>query len=65
MTADQILNYFGSRKAVALALNITYEAVRQWECSGYVPIRRQYEIERLSDGKLASDTTKTSFSQTA
>ncbi|MDP5211145.1 Cro/CI family transcriptional regulator [Microbulbifer sp. 2205BS26-8] len=59
MTVDQVFDYFGSRGAVARALGITYEAVRQWEYTGSVPIRRQYEIERLSGGKLTPDVAKT------
>ncbi|WDG52468.1 Cro/CI family transcriptional regulator [Pseudomonas chlororaphis] len=49
MTKSQAIKHFGSISALAKALNVTYEAVRQWEV---VPELRQYQIERITQGTL-------------
>lgn len=49
MTKSQAIKHFGSISALAKALGVTYEAVRQWE---EVPELRQYQIERLTGGDL-------------
>ncbi|HFI2197490.1 TPA: Cro/CI family transcriptional regulator [Pseudomonas aeruginosa] len=50
MTKAQAIEHFGSISKLAKALGISYEAIRQWE---EVPELRQYQIERLTKGKLA------------
>lgn len=52
MTKSQAIQYFGSISALAKALGVTYEAVRQW---GQVPELRQYQIESITSGKLKAD----------
>jgi molybdenum-dependent DNA-binding transcriptional regulator ModE len=52
MTKSQAIKHFGSISALAKALGVTYEAVRQWE---EVPELRQYQIERLTAGDLKAD----------
>lgn len=52
MTKTQAIKHFGSISALAKALNVTYEAVRQWSV---VPELRQYQIERLTKGVLQAD----------
>ena len=52
MTKSQAIKYFGSISALAKALGVTYEAVRQWQ---EVPELRQYQIERLTGGDLKAD----------
>ncbi|MBA6096361.1 Cro/Cl family transcriptional regulator [Pseudomonas juntendi] len=52
MTKSQAIKHFGSISALAKALGVTYEAVRQWE---EVPELRQYQIERLTGGDLKAD----------
>ncbi|WP_085614961.1 MULTISPECIES: Cro/CI family transcriptional regulator [unclassified Pseudomonas] len=54
MTKSQAIKYFGSISALAKALGVTYEAVRQW---GDVPELRQYQIERLTKGALKAGKT--------
>lgn len=49
MTKSQAIKHFGSISALARALSVTYEAVRQWEV---VPELRQYQIERITKGAL-------------
>lgn len=52
MTKSQAIKHFGSISALAKALGVTYEAVRQW---GEVPELRQYQIEKLTGGDLRAD----------
>jgi DNA-binding transcriptional regulator YdaS (Cro superfamily) len=52
MTKIQAIHHFGSVSALAKALGVTYEAVRQW---GQVPELRQYQIERITKGALKAD----------
>lgn len=49
MTKTQAIKHFGSMKALAKAVGVSYEAVRQW---GEVPELRQYQIERITNGVL-------------
>lgn len=49
MTKSQAIQHFGSISALAKALGVTYEAVRQW---ANVPELRQYQIERITKGTL-------------
>ncbi|ATB63298.1 Cro/CI family transcriptional regulator [Pseudomonas mosselii] len=49
MTKSQAIQHFGSISALAKALGVTYEAVRQWSD---VPELRQYQIERITRGVL-------------
>lgn len=49
MTKTQAVQHFGSVSALAKALGVTYEAVRQWDG---VPELRQYQIERITQGVL-------------
>lgn len=52
MTKTQAIEHFGSISALAKALKVTYEAVRQWDG---VPELRQYQIERLTNGALKAE----------
>lgn len=55
MTKTQAIEFFGSISALAKALKVTYEAIRQWD---EVPELRQYQIERISKGALKADAPK-------
>ena len=50
MKTQRAIQHFGSRSALASALDIKPSAVSQW--GDVVPIRRQYELEILTGGKL-------------
>lgn len=50
MTKKKAIEHFGSISALARALGVTYEAVRQW--GEVIPELRQYQIERLTGGSL-------------
>lgn len=47
---QQVLKYFGTQAAIARALKIKPQAVTNW--GGEIPMLRQYELERITDGKL-------------
>jgi transcriptional repressor of cell division inhibition gene dicB len=50
MLTDKAIALYGNRTALARALGITRSAVHQW--GKYVPELRQYQLERITDGKL-------------
>lgn len=56
MRKQDVIHHFGSVGAVAAALGITSQAVSMWPEA--VPLMRQYEIERLTDGQLRAYTPK-------
>lgn len=56
MNKSQAIEHFGSVTALAKALGVTYEAVRQW---GEVPELRQYQLEHLTGGALKADQLPT------
>jgi hypothetical protein len=51
---SEAVRYFKSVKGVALALNISVPAVRQWQ-EDRIPILRQLALHRLSGGALQVD----------
>lgn len=52
MTKSQAVQHFGSVSALAQALGVTYEAVRQWD---EVPELRQYQLQHMTGGQLMAD----------
>lgn len=50
MTVDEAIAYFGSPTRVCRALGIRRAAIGNW--CGQVPLLRQYQLERLTDGAL-------------
>ena len=52
MTKVEAVKHFGGIAPLADALHVRYQAVYQWR---EIPMRRQYEIERLTDGQLKAD----------
>ena len=52
MNKQAAVDYFGSARALAKALNISEGAVSQWET---IPLLRQYQLEVLTSGKLVAD----------
>lgn len=56
MKKKDVIAHFGSVGAVADALNIKGQAVSQW--GDDVPIRRAYEIERVTKGVLTVESSR-------
>ena len=55
MKYQEIYDYFGGVAKIAEALNISRQAVWRWSTFQNVPLRRQYEIERLTGGVLKAN----------
>ncbi len=53
MTTQQAIQFFGSVKALAQALDIYPQAVMMW--GDYPPRGRQYEIEVMTSGSLKAE----------
>lgn len=53
MTKQQAIDFFGSSVALAQALSVKPQSISQWDD---IPARRQYELERISNGKLKVDS---------
>lgn len=52
MTANQVIEHFGSITAVAKALGIKPPSVHEWTTRKRVPWLSQLEIEEITKGKL-------------
>lgn len=52
MTTEDAIAFFGSRQLMADALNINLYATYKPSWNPEPPILRQYEIERITKGKL-------------
>ena len=52
MTVAQALKYFGTARKVCNALGIAEQNMTLWKNQGYIPMRRQYELEKITNGKL-------------
>lgn len=52
MTPQQVVEYFETQEKAAKALEVTQQAIARWVTSGAVPKLRQYQIEKVTEGKL-------------
>ena len=55
MTPKQVVEFFETQRKAAKALGVTQQAVARWVSSGEVPSIRQYQIEKITNGKLKVD----------
>lgn len=53
MKTDEAIKFFGDRKKMAEVLGIWPHGTYRWGDSP--PMLRQYQIERISEGKLKAD----------
>ena len=51
---ERAVEIYGSRAALARAIGVTPEAVRQWKVKGTVPAARCGDIERVTDGAVTA-----------
>jgi DNA-binding XRE family transcriptional regulator len=57
----ELIEHFGSRKALCNELGVTRQALCQYEAQGYLPGLRAIEIEQKTKGKFkAADMVKQS-----
>lgn len=59
MKMTEAIAHFGTKKKLAQALGISPSAVTMWGES--IPELRQYQIERLTRGKLARSADETAL----
>ena len=55
MKYDDLIKYFGSGYKVSLDCNISAGAPYNWKKQGYIPIKTQMLIEKLTKGELKAD----------
>lgn len=55
MKKQNAIKHFGGVSKLAAALGILHSAVSQW--GENVPVRRAFEIERITNGELKADFT--------
>ncbi len=53
MKKQDAITYFGGAGKLASALGILHSAVSQW--GEDIPMRRAFELERITDGQLKAD----------
>lgn len=61
MTTQEAIDYCGGRKELAQALNIWPHAIGRW--GKHPPELRQYQLERISKGKLQAEKVKNNDGQ--
>lgn len=59
MTLEEIYKYYGSAKACARELGVAKNTPLHWKSIGYIPMKRQIEIEKLTNGMLKADMKHT------
>jgi hypothetical protein len=55
MKPTDLISHFGTQEKTAEALGVTQGTVSAWKSAGEVPILRQMQAERLTDGALKAD----------
>lgn len=53
MKTQNVIDYFGSRKATAEALGVDLSAIAHW--GEFVPLLRQYQIQVITKNKLKAE----------
>jgi len=61
MNKKDVIKHFGGANKVAQALGILNSAVSQW--GDEIPMRRAFEIERITNGKLKADFKQAATAQ--
>lgn len=54
MKFEQVKEYYKTYRAIALALGVTEQTVRNWKDSG-IPYLPQLALENLTEGKLKAE----------
>ncbi|MBL4831293.1 MAG: Cro/Cl family transcriptional regulator [Aliivibrio sp.] len=55
MRKEEAVKYFGSVTELSKKLNVTTQSISQW--GEKIPLRRAFEIERITNGALKADFT--------
>lgn len=62
MKTDDVYQFFGSANKACKAIGITRTAIYKWMERGYIPVKRQKQIELLTKGKLVAEKNKSNKS---
>lgn len=55
MTPEQVVTFFGTRRAAAEACEVHYQTIYDWIVAGKIPKMRQFFIQTITDGQLKAD----------
>jgi len=58
MTPQDLLDQFGTQKAVAEFFNCSTSTVNEWFANDEIPAGRQYEAQVRTAGRLMADSSK-------
>ncbi len=58
MTADDVKKYYGNSYKFMKRTGMSDATFRNWMRWGYVPENSQYKLERLTNGELKTEWTK-------
>lgn len=56
MKVKELIDLYGTQKAVAKALGVSAVSVHKWVKAGVIPELRQYQIEKITKGKLKCES---------
>ena len=56
MKPKDVINHFGSQTEAAKELRVSQPAIAKWVANGKVPELRQYQIEKITKGKLKCES---------
>ena len=51
-TVKELIAHFGGQEALAEKLDITQPAISAWVKSGEIPLKRAFQIERMTNKKI-------------
>lgn len=55
MTPEQVVRFFGTRRAAAEACDVHYQTIYDWIVAGKIPKMRQFFIQTITHGQLKAD----------
>lgn len=55
MTLEEAIMYYGSQRALCIALGLSPQAMTNWKRTGMLPFANQARIEKMTNGVLKAD----------
>jgi hypothetical protein len=55
MTLEEVIAFFGSSYALKKKTGMAHHNYYQWRKKGFIPIKTQLRLEKLSEGKLKAN----------
>jgi DNA-binding transcriptional regulator YdaS (Cro superfamily) len=59
MTPEDLQKQFGTQLNIARALGVSAPSVSLWFSNKRVPLLRQYQVEKMTRGRLKADESQT------